>query len=66
MGLLANDLVDEMNVLIVPVVVGQGTRLFPDNGPDMALALVRSQAFPRGITSKVYRPTGLPQYATAG
>src|SRR5215510_11539660 len=28
--LLDNDLVDEMNMLIVPVVVGQGARLFPD------------------------------------
>ena len=30
--LLDHDLVDEMNLLIVPVVVGQGTRLFPDSG----------------------------------
>src|SRR6266699_1873227 len=37
--LLENDLVDELNLLIVPVVVGQGMRLFPDNGPDMALDL---------------------------
>jgi dihydrofolate reductase len=29
--LLENDLVDEMNLLIVPVVVGQGGRLFPEN-----------------------------------
>src|SRR5262245_15785152 len=31
--LLENDLVDEMTLLIVPVVVGQGTRLFPHDGP---------------------------------
>jgi dihydrofolate reductase len=62
--LLENDLVDEMNLLIVPVVVGQGVRLFPDTGPDMALELVESRAFPRGITSQVYRPAGRPQYAT--
>jgi dihydrofolate reductase len=62
--LLENDLVDEMNLLICPVIVGQGTRLFPDNGPDMALDLVESRAFPKGITIQVYRPTGRPQYAT--
>ena len=63
--LLENDLVDEMNLLIVPVVVGQGTRLFPDTGPDIALDLVESRAFPKGITIQVYRPAGRPQYATA-
>jgi dihydrofolate reductase len=62
--LLENDLVDEMNLLIGPVVVGQGTRLFPDNGPDMALDLVESRAFPKGIMLQVYRPVGRPQYAT--
>jgi len=63
--LLDNDLVDEMNLLIVPVVVGQGTRLFPDTGPDIALDLLDSRAFPKGGTLQVYRPTGYPQYATA-
>jgi dihydrofolate reductase len=63
--LLDNDLVDEMNLLIVPVVVGQGTRLFPDTGPDIALELVDSRAFPKGGMLQVYRPAGRPQYATA-
>jgi len=62
--LLGNDLVDEMNLLIVPVVVGQGTRLFPDNGPDMALGLLDSRPFPKGVTLQVYRPTGHLQDAT--
>jgi dihydrofolate reductase len=61
--LLENELVDEINLLIVPVVVGQGTRLFPDAGPDIALDLVDSRTFPKGITIQVYRPTGRPQYA---
>jgi dihydrofolate reductase len=60
--LLDNDLVDEMNLLIFPVVVGQGTRLFPDTGPDMALDLVESRATPKGLTIQIYRPTGRPQY----
>ncbi|NUR27088.1 MAG: dihydrofolate reductase [Catenulispora sp.] len=63
--LLENDLVDEITLLIVPVIVGQGARLFPDTGPDIALDLVDSQAFPKGITAQVYRPTGRPQYATS-
>src|ERR671936_295328 len=63
--LLANDLVDEMNLLIVPVVVGQGARLFPDAGPDIALELVDSRADSKGVTIQVYRPAGRPQYAPA-
>jgi dihydrofolate reductase len=62
--LLDNDLVDEMILLVCPVVVGQGTRLFPDAGPDIALDLVDSRAFPKGITLQVYRPNGRPEYAT--
>jgi len=62
--LLENELVDEINLLICPVVVGQGTRLFPDAGPDLALDLVDSRVFPDGITTQVYRPNGRPEYAT--
>jgi dihydrofolate reductase len=63
--LLDNDLVDELNLLTFPVVVGQGTRLFPDTGPDTALELVESRATPSGVTIQVYRPAGRPQYGTA-
>jgi dihydrofolate reductase len=62
--LLQHGLVDEMNLLIVPVVVGQGARLFPADGPDLALDLAESRAFPMGVTLQVYRPAGRPQYAT--
>ncbi len=62
--LLDNGLVDEMNLFTFPVVVGQGTRLFPDTGPDIALDLVSSRSTPSGITVQVYRPTGRPRYAT--
>src|SRR5215211_7409222 len=63
--LLDNDLVDEMNLLIIPVVLGQGTRLFPDAGPDIALELVESRTTPKGVTIQVYRPAGRPEYGTA-
>jgi dihydrofolate reductase len=61
--LLENDLVDEMTLLIVPVVLGQGTRLFPADGPDIALDLVESRADSKDVTIQVYRPAGRPTYA---
>ncbi|HEX5901502.1 MAG TPA: dihydrofolate reductase family protein [Actinomycetota bacterium] len=63
--LLDHDLVDEMNLLTFPVIVGQGTRLFPDTGPDIALELLGSRTTAGGVTIQVYRPTGRPQYRTA-
>jgi dihydrofolate reductase len=64
--LLDGDLVDEINLLTVPVVVGQGTRLFPDIGKDIALELVGSQVVtPSGVTIQAYRPAGRPTYETA-
>ena len=62
--LLAHDLIDEMTLLTIPVVVGQGTRLFADDGPDIALDLVDSRGDSKGVTIQVYRPTGRPQYAS--
>src|SRR5256714_13516909 len=63
--LLENDLVDEINLLIVPVILGQGAGLFPDAGPDIALDLVESRADSKGVTIQVYRPNGRPQYPPA-
>ena len=62
---LDNDLVDEIHLVTFPVVVGQGTRLFPDSGRDRALELVESRTTPRGATIQVYRPAGRPQYGTS-
>ena len=64
-SLLDNQLVDEITLLVCPVVVGQGTRLFPATGPDIALELVESRSTPKGVTIQIYRPTGRPQYETA-
>ena len=62
--LLDNQLVDEMILLTYPMIVGQGTRLFPDSGQDVALELVESRSTPKGVAVHVYRPTGRLQYAT--
>jgi dihydrofolate reductase len=63
--LLDNQLVDEITLLVYPVVIGQGTRLFPDIGPDAALDVVDSRSTSTGITIQVYRRGGRPQYAAA-
>ena len=60
--LLENDLVDEITLLTYPVVVGQGRRLFPDSGQDLALELVESRATASGVTMQVYRTAGRPRY----
>ncbi len=63
--LLDKYLVDEIILLTYPVVIGQGTRLFPTTGPDTALDLVDVRTTPKGLTIPVYRPTGRPQYEPA-
>jgi dihydrofolate reductase len=57
-----NDLVDEINLFTSPVIIGQGTRLFPDAGPDRALELTESRTTSNGVIIQVYRPNGRPQY----
>jgi dihydrofolate reductase len=61
--LLASGLADEITLLIIPVILGQGTRLFPGTGPDMALDLIESRTDAKGVTIQVYRPAGRPHYA---
>lgn len=63
--LFDNQLVDEITLLTYPVVLGQGTRLFPDTGPDTALELIDSRSTPSGVMIQVYRPSGRPEYAAA-
>jgi dihydrofolate reductase len=53
--LFANGLVDEINLFIFPVVVGQGTRLFADVGPEVGFRFVESRVSPAGVTVQRYR-----------
>jgi dihydrofolate reductase len=62
--LLANDLVDRLNLLVFPVIVGAGRRLFPDSGIATALALEESRTTPSGVAISVYRPSGRPEFGT--
>jgi riboflavin biosynthesis pyrimidine reductase len=63
--LLDTTLVDDLTLITFPVVIGQGTRLFPDTGPDTALELLESRPTSGGVIIQVYRPTGRPRYAPA-
>ena len=60
--LLENDLFDEINLFTAPVVVGQGARLFPDTGPDLALELTESRTTANGVVIRTYRTNGRPRY----
>ena len=65
--LFDNQLADEIILLTYPVVVGQGTRLFPETGKDIALELIgRPRVTPGGVTIQVYRPAGRARYGEAG
>ena len=62
--LLANDLVDRLNLLVFPVIVGGGRRLFPDSGIANGLTLDESRTTPSGVVILVYRPTGRPEFGS--
>ena len=64
--LLERDLVDELNLVISPVVLGDGLRLFPEQGQTHRLALVDSKVTPTGVMIQTYRPDGRATFGTAG
>lgn len=63
--LLAHELVDEMTLIVVPVVLGQGARLFAEDGPDIAFTLERSRTDSKGVAIQTFQPAGRPRYATS-
>ncbi|WP_234320031.1 dihydrofolate reductase family protein [Streptomyces sp. SBT349] len=50
--LLAAGLIDELRLMVVPVVVGSGPRLFPDNGAPAGLRLLSNETTPSGVAAK--------------
>jgi dihydrofolate reductase len=56
--LLAAGLVDELRLLIYPVVLGRGKRLFGDNAQVSAFTLAHSTSTPRGVLITRYVRSG--------
>jgi dihydrofolate reductase len=57
-SLIANDLVDEYRLMVFPVLIGGGKRLFPDSDEKRGLELVDTRAFDSGVVVHTYRPAG--------
>jgi dihydrofolate reductase len=53
---MRHNLVDEYILLIHPLVLGSGRRLFPDGGAPATLRLVDSKATTTGVLIATYRP----------
>jgi len=58
--LLAAGLLDELHLLMHPIAVRKGMRLFDDGEPSIPLTLVSSQAFTTGVLNLVYAPAASP------
>jgi dihydrofolate reductase len=54
--LVSNDLVDEYRLMIEPIVLGGGKRLFPDDGAARRLELVSTTSSSTGVLICAYRP----------
>jgi dihydrofolate reductase len=56
--LLQNDLVDEYRLMIFPVVVGTGKRLFREGGDTKPMRLIDTKTFSSGVVVLTYGPAG--------
>ena len=60
-SLLDEGLLDELRLMVHPVVLGGGKRLFEEGGDRKSLELVESRAFGTGVLYLAYRPAGNEQ-----
>ncbi len=59
-ALLEQDLVDELRLMVFPVVLGSGKRLFGDTSDKKSLRLVDSKVVGDGVAILTYAPAGEP------
>ena len=56
--LIENDLVDQLNLMVFPVILGSGKRLFGETGAPKTLQLADSKTVGDGVSILVYKPAG--------
>ncbi|TDQ79521.1 dihydrofolate reductase family protein [Sphingobacterium yanglingense] len=54
-ALLKEDLVDELTISVIPILLGNGTRLFKDGRPEQLLELVHAKTFDTGLVQLYYK-----------
>jgi len=64
--LLKHDLVDEMNLMIFPITLGTGKRLFGDGTMPAAFTLLKSSVTPNGVIFASYKRAGEVKTGTVG
>jgi dihydrofolate reductase len=52
--LLQYDLIDELIISVIPILLGNGTRLFATNRPEQLYSLISSQSFDTGLVQLKY------------
>jgi dihydrofolate reductase len=63
-ALLSAGLIDELRLVVAPVIVGQGRRLLPADGPAIGLKPLHREDTPGGLSIQVFEPTGIPEFGT--
>ena len=55
-AMLADGLVDELHLIVFPLTLGSGPRLFPDGAPPGKLSLAACESYENGVVYLAYRP----------
>jgi dihydrofolate reductase len=58
--LMQQDLIDEFIISIIPIFIGNGTKLFKDGRPEQKLKLISTKQFDSGLTQLHYLRTDNP------